>query len=91
MNNELFKKLYNQEVELECERGIPDSPEYKKALEAVIEMEDKLIHGMTQERKAMYEKYDAARSALELLDEEKWFKRGFCLGFELCEEMKAGK
>ena len=90
MNNELFKKLYQQEVMLESERGVPDSSEYKKALAAVREMENKLTRGMTPEQKAMYEAYDAKRSALELLDEERWFKRGFCLGFELCEEMKDG-
>ena len=63
------------------------SPEYTKALSAVVRSQEAMLATMTEEQKELYNAYHEAETDMRLLSEQETFAEGFTLGAQIMMEV----
>lgn len=82
----ILKQLYNGEI-YPAENNVPDTEEYRKAIQETKGIGKKFTADLTGEQHELFEEYMSATAKVDKLIQEEVFRQGFVMGVNLRKEI----
>lgn len=82
----ILKQLYNGEI-YPAENNVPDTEEYRKAIQETESIGKKFTADLTGEQHELFEEYMSATAKVDKLIQEEVFRQGFVMGVTLRKEV----